>query len=88
MNEFVQILIGLVVLVLGIPVGDGLAKVTKEELDEGQKWFKLLVLIGLVGGTVGLIIENDIILFTFFFIAIVSSRSIKPKKSKTSKKSN
>lgn len=80
MNEFIQLLTGLVVLVLAIPIGDGLAKITKEELKPGEKWFKTLVLIGLLGGLTSLVLEHDALMFTFFFIAIVSSRSLKPKK--------
>ena len=63
--------------ILGIPIGNFLAKITKEELKEGRKWFKLIVFISLIGGFVGLIIGNDILLFSFFFIAIVTSRSLK-----------
>ena len=76
MSELLNLAIGVIVLLLGIPIGNLLAKFTKEELRIGRKWFKLLVLIGLIGGFVGLIIRNDAILFTFFFIAVVTSRSI------------
>ncbi len=77
MNQIFTFLIGIFVLILGIPIGNLLARCTKDESKDGQKWFKLLVMIGLIGGVVGLIIGNDIVLFTFFFIAIVSSRSLK-----------
>jgi hypothetical protein len=76
MNEIFQILIGAVVLILGIPIGNLLRKYTTDELKIGKKWFKLLTYIGIVGGFVGLIINNDTIMFTLFFIAIVSSRSL------------
>ena len=82
MSDLINLAIGVVVLILGIPIGNFLAKFTKEELHVGRKWFKLLVLIGLIGGFVGLIIRNDSVLFTFFFIAIVTSRSIKRTKKK------
>jgi len=77
MQEFVKILIGILVLIFGIPVGNFLAKITKEELKDGRKWFVLLVWVGLIGGFIGLIIGNDVLLFTGFFIAIVSSRSVR-----------
>ena len=73
----IELLIGIFVLILGIPLGNYLAKATKEELKAGQKWFKLIIIIGLLGGFIGLIIRNDIILFSFFFVAVVSSRSLK-----------
>jgi formate hydrogenlyase subunit 3/multisubunit Na+/H+ antiporter MnhD subunit len=75
MNEMVQISIGVLILIIGIFIGNILANFTKDEKKQGQKWFRLLVLIGLIGGITGLIIRNDIIMFTFFFIAIVSSKS-------------
>ena len=78
-----KILIGVIVLILGIPIGNILAKYTKEELKDGRKWFNLLIFIGLIGGLVGAIIQNDSLMFSFLFIAIVTSRAIlreKPKK--------
>jgi len=76
MAEHLNILVGFLFLVLGIPLGNLIRNLTKDEQKIGRKWFKLLVLIGLLGGIVGLIIGNDVVLFTFFFIAIVTSRSL------------
>ena len=75
--EMVKLLIGILILALGYPIGSYLARLTKEELAVGQKWFKLIVLVSLIGGFVGLIIQDDILMFSFFFIAIVTSRSLK-----------
>jgi uncharacterized protein YneF (UPF0154 family) len=77
MQEIIKILIGIVVLLLGMPLGSYLAKQTKEELKSGQKWFKLIIIISLIGGFIGLVIGNDVLLFSFFFIAVVTSRSLK-----------
>ena len=77
MLEILNILIGFLVLILGIPIGNFLAKYTKEELKDGRKWFNLLVVIGLIGGIVGLIIRNDALMFSFLFIAVVTGRSLK-----------
>lgn len=77
MNEILKLLIGLIVLVLGIPLGDYLAKITKEELKDGQKWFRILVILGLIGGIFGFIVGKDYLMFSFFFIAVVASRSLK-----------
>lgn len=76
MLEILNILIGFLVLILGIPIGNLLARYTKEELKDGRKWFNLIILIGLIGGIVGLIIRNDALMFSFLFIAIVTSRAI------------
>jgi len=80
MNELITLLIATVVLILGIPIGNLLRKYAKEELKDGRPWIFLLSLIGLLGGFVGLIVGNDALMFTFFFIAIVSSRSLIRKK--------
>jgi len=66
-----------IVLVLGIPLGNYLAKVTKEELKDGQKWFRLIVIFGLIGVVLGLVLRNDALLFSCAFIAIVTSRSLR-----------
>jgi hypothetical protein len=79
MQEILSLLIGIVILALGFPIGTYLAKETKEELKSGQKWFKLIVWIGLIAGFVGFILQNDVIMFSFFFIAIVASKSLKKK---------
>ena len=79
MTEILKILIGVIVLILGIPIGNLLAKYTKEELKDGRKWFNLLIFIGLLGGVIGLIIGNDVLMFSFLFIAVVSSRSLRRK---------
>ena len=80
MEKWVQIIIGIAVLAGGIFIGELLARFTKEELKEGQMWFKLIVIISLIVAVIGLILGNDALLFSFLFIAIVSSRSIKSKK--------
>lgn len=77
MLEIIKLLIGVFILILGFPIGSYLAKKTKEELKSGQKWFKRIMIISLVSGFVGLIIGNDVLLFSSFFITIVTSRSLK-----------
>lgn len=72
-----NLILGVIFLLIGIPIGNFLAKITKEELKYGQKWFKLIILTSLIGGFVGLIIRNDVLLFNFFFIAIVTSRNLR-----------
>lgn len=64
-------------LALGIPLGTLLAKLTKEELKSGQKWFRLIIVVSLIGAIVGLIIRNDVLLFSFLFITIVTTRSLR-----------
>lgn len=77
MEEVIRLIIGVIILALGLPIGSYLAKVTKEELSTGKKWFKALIVLSLIGGIVGLIIGNDVLMFSFFFIAIVTSKSLR-----------
>ena len=74
--QFPNILIGILVLLLGIPLGSYLAKTTKDELESGQKWFNLIIVASLIGGFVGLILGDDVLMFSLFFIAVVTSRSL------------
>jgi len=80
MQDIIRILIGIVFLILGIPIGNLLARWTKEELGSGQKWFRLMIIAGLIGSVVSLISGNDILLFTFLFIMVITSRSLKEEK--------
>lgn len=82
MLEMIKLLVGIIILAFGIPIGNLLAKMTKEELTSGQKWFKLIIILALIGGVICLVIGNDFLMFSFFFIAIVTSRSLKNKMKK------
>lgn len=82
MQDFIKILIGIAVLVMGFFIGNLLAKSTKEELKSGQKWFGIIIILTMAGAIVGLAIGNDILLFTFLFVTIITSRSIKKKNKK------
>jgi len=64
------------VLVLGISIGNLLAKITKEELKSGKKLFKLLIFVSLVSSIISFFIGNDPLFFCFLFVAIVTSRSL------------
>ena len=77
MQEILKLVIGIAFLFLGIPIGNFLARVTKEELKDGKKWFNRIILICLIGCLIGLILRDDVLIFSLSFIAIVSSRSIK-----------
>jgi hypothetical protein len=82
MQEAITFVIGIIVLLLGIPIGNYLAKLTKEELKAGEKWFRRIVILSLLGVIVCLIFGNDALMFTFAFIAIVTSRSLSGGKRK------
>jgi len=79
MQEVFKLLIGVGVLAGGFPIGMFLAKKTKEELRQGKKWFRILAIIGLAVGVLGLLIKDDALMFSSFFTAIVTSASLKKK---------
>lgn len=80
MQQIIKIIIGILFLLLGIPIGNFLAKKTKEELAQGQRWFKLIIICSLIGSIISAFLKNDVLFFSFLFIAIVTSRSLKWKK--------
>ncbi len=77
MEQIYQLFIGVIVLALGIPIGNMLAESTKEELCRLRKWLNLMVVSCLLAALVFLLVGNDVILFTLLFMAIVISRCIK-----------
>lgn len=76
MREWISFTIGVLGLAAGIPIGELLARFTKDELEKGQPWFKLIILLSLAGALVSAIILNDAFLFAFLFMAVVTSRSL------------
>lgn len=72
----IELIVGIFILLLGIPIGSLIAKLTKEELKEGQKWFKVVIAFGIIGTFVSLYFKNDYLLFTSLFISIAASRSL------------
>ena len=77
MQEVLKHLIGILVLGIAFIIGNYLACITKEELKQGKKWFKLIILISIIGSLISLILKNDIYLYTFLFILFVTSRSLR-----------
>lgn len=77
MEELYKLIMGVIVLALGVPLGNLLAKSTKEELKKGRFYFKIFMIISLIGALVFLVLRNDVIFFSLLFIAIVTSRSLR-----------
>jgi hypothetical protein len=79
MEEIYKLFVGSLIVIAGFPIGKVLAKKTKDELKDGQKWFKLIVILSLVAGIIGLVIRRDVLFFTTFFFASVASGSLKKR---------
>ena len=77
MQDIMKIFIGILVLFLGIPIGNLLARFTEDELKQGQKWFGILIVFCLFGAVISLSFRNDFFLFSFLFVGVVTSRSLK-----------
>lgn len=80
-----KFILSVIVLALAFPLGNLLRNLTQDEQKDGRKYFIIILWISLILGTLGAILKKDGIMFTFFFITIVTSRSLIPiKKTKRS----
>jgi hypothetical protein len=66
-----EYVIALVVLFFAIPVGFFLREITKEELGQGRKYFKIIWIISFLLG-IGFIFIKPYMGFSLLFISIVS----------------
>ncbi len=85
MQNIFRVLIGVGILILGFPIGILLKKFTKDELKQGQPWFKLIIILSFVGAVISLIFGNDGFFFSCLFFAAVASMSLKSFGSGTAK---
>jgi len=76
-EEMLKLTIGIFVLILGIPLGKLLSRITLEEMEIGKSWFKTIVWVSLIGGIICLFLKEDFLMFSFFFITIVTTQNIK-----------
>ena len=74
--SFIILLVGILILLLGFPIGHYLARFTSEELKAGQKWFRLIISVSLICSVISLAIRNDVLLFSFLFLVIVTGKSL------------
>jgi ABC-type Fe3+ transport system permease subunit len=66
----------IVILLLAVPVGFFIAWLTKEELRMGRKWFRILIVVSLIGIIGFWIYGVSYVSWTFGFIGIVSTISL------------
>lgn len=65
-------IIEIIILLLAIPLGLLLTRIANDELKDGRIWFKILIVLCLIGGILFLLIRKSIIGLTLFFILIVT----------------
>ncbi len=85
----------IIIALSGYPIGLLIAHLTKEELEEGKKWFRLIILTCVIAIIISVILAEKEVLFflilSFVFIllialaSLVKSSSIKIKKIKKKK---
>jgi hypothetical protein len=80
MQDIIKVLVGVADLIIAYPLGNLIRNKTKDEQKIGKPWFLLITWMGIISGTLGLIIGKDWLLFTGFFFAVISSRSLVVKK--------
>ncbi len=61
-----------IILLLALPVGFLIAYLANDELVDGRKWFKALIVVGLVVGAWSFLTGNYVVAETSGFVAIVS----------------
>lgn len=82
----------IIIALLGFPIGMLIAKLTKEELQAGRKWFKLLVILSAIAVIVSILFATGKTLLmlsaSFAFILLlalaswIQSNKLKRKKKK------
>ena len=77
MNEFIQIGFGVLSLIIAFFLGKFVASISKDELHMGHKWFETILLISFLGVISSAIFRNDALMFTFLFILVFTSRSVR-----------
>lgn len=80
MDRLISLIIGISALVLGYPLGLFIACAAKEEIESGQRWFKIIIIASLVGAFACLILNVDALFFSFLFFTVVTSASLKHKR--------
>jgi drug/metabolite transporter (DMT)-like permease len=65
-------IIEILILIAGIPVGLYIAWLASDELKEGRKYFRILVIIGLIGAVGFWLYGRNVEAFSSGFIAVVS----------------
>ncbi len=79
-------IIEIIILFLAVPVGILIARLTRDEMKDGRKYFQIIEFISIIGAIVFSFLRLPYISYTFGFILIVSIISSQRAK-KTRKRS-
>ncbi len=78
----IEVILSLVLLILAVPVGFLIAWLCKDELVVGRRWFKILIIAGILIGILFFFFGNYPIALSGIFISIVSLVSLIKSKDK------
>ena len=65
-------IIEIIILILALPAGYLIAWMAKDELKNGRKWFRILIILSIIGSIGAYLYGYNAIAFTMVFIFIVS----------------
>jgi hypothetical protein len=65
-------IVEIIVLLLAIPVGLLVAYNSRDELIDGRKWFTYIFILSLLAGIWFYLIRQDFIMYSSFFISIMT----------------
>jgi len=68
----INLILNAIVLILAIPVGFLIAYLCRDELIQGRKWFQSIIVLCFLGAICFFIIGNQVVVFSFAFLAIVA----------------
>ena len=69
-------MIELLLLILAIPAGYLIAYLARDELIVGRKWFRILIILGLIAGTWFYLIGNKPVSLGSWFVGIMALVSL------------
>jgi len=75
-------IVEIIILILAIPIGLLIAYLTRDELLEGRKWFKIIMILGVVGMVWFLLTGVSYLAYTFGFVTILAFVSFIKSKDK------
>lgn len=88
----ISIIFSIIIALAGYPIGLLIARFTDEELEQGRKWFKLIIFVCIIAIIISIIVAKaETLLFlvvAFVFIALLALASlVKSKREKIKQQS-
>mgnify|MGYP001584158899 FL=1 len=86
MDSFLtEMILEIIILLLGIPVGYLIALMARDELKAGRKWFGVLVIASILGAVWFYLIGESVIVWSFGFVGVISAVGLGMERNKSKK---